>query len=85
MSDEQAQMQPERARVFLIDGTNYDCILGAPWAVFLHEYITNGCIMTGEILIEREGVMKIVRLLPPTATPVTNGSNILTLIPKGSA
>lgn len=63
----------EQVLVFLRDGMQRTIPLaeGQTWEAFVADYIRNGCIMTGDGIVERGGVAYINRqiLLPPDNPP----------------
>jgi hypothetical protein len=80
-------LAPEKiffVRIFVSDGSYADARLIGTWEAFLHQLMTNGCVITSTVWINRQSVVKMVVMEALPEAPV--GDNIIEFIkPQGSA
>jgi hypothetical protein len=82
---DQSSTPINRFRVFMVDATSYDFYLGPnqSWESFLAQLTSTGCMMTNDIMIMRDSIVKIMRIYDGPAAPI--GNVIPFPEPKGTA
>lgn len=77
----------EFVRVFITDGTYADARLppaGNAWEAFIHQIVTNGCVITNDTFVNRSSIVKMLRMRA-VGVPETMGNLIAFPETKGSA
>ena len=69
----------------MVDGTSYDFYLGPnqSWEGFLAQLTSTGCMVTDDVMIMRDSMVKIMRIYEGPTSPI--GNVIPFPEPKGAA
>lgn len=71
-------------RIFLEDGSYADARLIGPWEAFVFQLITNDCVITSTVWINRSSITKMIKM-QATTLPETVDNIVAFPEPKGSA
>lgn len=81
-------LDPEKTyfiRIFISDGSYADARLVGTWEAFVHQLLTNDCVITSSVWINRVSIVKMV-LLEALPDMAVTGDNVLEFTkPKGTA